>query len=58
MVGNSGRGLDRMQSMPDQVLNVGDPAPELQLNTREGGQVSLSEFLGKPVLVTFLSHAA
>jgi len=38
---------------------VGGPAPALTLATAApGGSVSLADFRGRPVLVTFLSHAA
>ena len=44
--------------MVGQPLCIGHPAPQLQLNTREGNAVSLLDFLGRSVLVSFLSHAA
>ena len=38
---------------------VGSPAPTLSLPSGvDGGSVALSQFRGRPVLVTFLSHAA
>jgi peroxiredoxin len=40
------------------TLAIGAPAPSLQLKTTEGHIVDVTKFLGYPVLVTFLSHAA
>ena len=38
---------------------VGSPAPALSLpSASDGALVTLSQFEGRPVLVTFLSHAA
>lgn len=37
---------------------VGEPAPALELPTEHGDLVSLASWRGKPVLVSFLSHAA
>ena len=37
---------------------VGQTAPRLSLPKMDGGSVSLSDFKGQPVLVSFLSHAA
>jgi peroxiredoxin len=37
---------------------VGDPAPELMLPNEAGEMVSLADLRGRPVLVSFLSHAA
>ncbi len=37
---------------------VGKPAPPLSLPLAAGGRVSLTEFGGRAVLLSFLSHAA
>jgi peroxiredoxin len=37
---------------------VGDPAPELNLATEEGDPFDLPQVRGRPVLISFLSHAA
>lgn len=37
---------------------VGDPAPTLALPTEAGESFSLEQVAGRPILVTFLSHAA
>jgi len=37
---------------------VGRPAPGLSLPLAAGGSVSLGDYAGRPVLVSFLSHAA
>jgi peroxiredoxin len=37
---------------------VGDSAPELNLPGETGGIFTLSETMGRPTLVSFLSHAA
>jgi len=37
---------------------VGRTAPRLELSTTEGEPFSLDRLRGRPVLVTFLSHAA
>ena len=37
---------------------VGQPAPALDLPLADGGSVSLEQFAGSPLLVSFLSHAA
>lgn len=39
-------------------LQIGDAAPPLELPTSAGARVRLEDFLGRPVLVSFLSHAA
>lgn len=39
-------------------LQVGDPAPPLDLPSAAGPRVRLEDFRGRPVLVSFLSHAA
>lgn len=35
----------------------GDPAPELQLPTLDGGRADLRDLRRRPVLVSFLRHA-
>jgi hypothetical protein len=35
------------------TVTVGAPAPELDLRTLEGAPLSLAEFRGHPLLVTF-----
>ncbi|HWO57602.1 MAG TPA: redoxin domain-containing protein [bacterium] len=40
------------------MSGVGQPAPKLELATDDGQHVSLSDMRGRPVLVSFLSHAA
>ncbi len=37
---------------------VGQRAPSFTLPLADGGSVSLEQFAGTPVLVSFLSHAA
>jgi peroxiredoxin len=37
---------------------VGDRVPKLELATADGELVRLSDFIGTPVLLSFLSHAA
>jgi peroxiredoxin len=37
---------------------VGEPSPKLELPTETGEIVSLEAVRGRPVLVSFLSHAA
>lgn len=37
---------------------VGKRAPSLSLPLADGGEVSLTQFAGAPLLVSFLSHAA
>jgi len=37
---------------------IGDDAPDLTLPTEAGHTFRLSEMRGRPVLVSFLSHAA
>ncbi len=37
---------------------IGNPAPELSLPDSEGRAFSLADLRGKPLLVSFLSHAA
>ena len=44
--------------MPEGQLSVGDLAPEIEPSDIEGNIVRLSDFQGRPVLVSFLSHAA
>lgn len=34
------------------------PAPALKLATADGREIDLAHYRGKPVLVSFLSHAA
>lgn len=34
-------------------LNVGDPAPDFKINDQDGKEVSLSDFKGKKVLLSF-----
>jgi len=45
-------------TMQDGQLSVGDTAPEIELPDTDGKIVRLSEFPGRPVVVSFLSHAA
>lgn len=40
------------------ALRVGDAAPPLELPAANGVCVRLEDFCGRPVLVSFLSHAA
>jgi len=39
-------------------LKIGDRAPALELSTGDGRSFSLRDYKGKPVIITFLSHAA
>ncbi len=47
-----------MVQRPPVPPRVGDVAPALELPTPEGQQVSLRDYLGRPLLLSFLSHAA
>ncbi len=38
------------------VIHEGDRAPGFTLDAVEGGQVSLADFRGRPVLLIFLRH--
>jgi peroxiredoxin len=40
------------------LLKAGDPAPELELKTDGGELHRLADLTGRPVWVSFLSHAA
>ncbi len=40
-------------AQPTQSLGIGLPAPEFTLKTLAGGQVSLSDYRGRPVLINF-----
>jgi hypothetical protein len=40
------------------AVEVGRPPPALVLPAEGGRAVDLKDFVGKPVLVSFLSHAA
>jgi peroxiredoxin Q/BCP len=37
-------------------LRVGDPAPEFDLPTADGGRVALSDFRGRAVVLIFLRY--
>jgi peroxiredoxin Q/BCP len=39
------------------VLKIGDKAPDFQLRTDEGGELALSDFRGKRVLIFFFPKA-
>jgi peroxiredoxin len=43
---------------PAPGVGVGREAPGLRLPADDGRQVDLADFRGRPVLVSFLSHAA
>jgi len=42
----------------DPKPRVGDPAPLLELPTESGDRFALGDLAGKPILLSFLSHAA
>ncbi len=42
----------------DKEKGVGSAAPPIDLSTEEGERHKLENYSGKPVLVSFLSHAA
>jgi len=42
----------------DPKPRVGDPAPLLELPTESGDRFALGDLRGKPILLSFLSHAA
>ena len=44
--------MDQGQS----VIREGDPAPDFTLLAVGGGEVSLKDFRGRPVLLSFLRH--
>lgn len=39
------------------MLKIGDKAPDFQLKTDEGGELSLADFRGKRVLLFFFPKA-
>jgi peroxiredoxin Q/BCP len=39
------------------MLKIGDKAPEFRLKTDEGGELSLSDFRGKRVVLFFFPRA-
>ena len=47
-----------MPSLQAAALEIGQPAPLLVLPTEDRHAVNLADLRGKPVLVSFLSHAA
>ena len=38
------------------VVQVGDAAPDFTLDAVGGGQISLQDFRGRPVVLIFLRH--
>ncbi len=47
-----------MSSLPNAAVEIGRPVPLLVLPTEDGHAVNLADLRGKPILVSFLSHAA
>lgn len=47
-----------MSSRPGPALQIGHAVPPLELAAPAGIRVRLENFRGRPVLVSFLSHAA
>ena len=41
---------------PSSALEVGDPAPDFELDSTKGGKVKLSSLRGKNVLINFYSY--
>ena len=52
--GNSNIQIQSIQANPDRV-NVGGKAPQFTVKSLDGGQISLSDFRGKPVILWFMA---